>query len=97
MKKKLAVALCVAAVATPASARPTFPAFQCGRISVQPSSEKYHLTPEQIRARVDAGGEFGTLYFKGMTDERLPARDFRWAPFFKLFYRGKLCKEIPDT
>jgi hypothetical protein len=91
----VALALCLAAIATPASARPTFPALQCGRITVQPSAEKYHLTPEQIGARLDAGGDLGTLYFKGTTDERLPTRHFRWASS-KLFYRGKLCKEIPD-
>jgi hypothetical protein len=79
MKITVVLAFCLAAIGVPATARPTFPAFQCGRITVQPSSEKYHLTSEQIRTRVESGGEFRTLYFKGMTDERLLDRHFRWA------------------
>jgi hypothetical protein len=92
---KIILAICILALATPASARP-WAAFYCGQLQVASVPAKY-FNPEfgQCSTPCDNKGHFFDM--KKDPDQRRPLdRLFRVNGDGDLFYKGKKCQEFTE-
>jgi len=99
--KSLLLAICTAALATPANARP-WTAFHCGKDQIASLPPKYFTPVEsepnnrELCEPCDSKGHYFDMKKDPHQKYPLPDRLFRMSGDGNLFYKGKKCREFTE-
>jgi hypothetical protein len=93
--KSLLLAICIAALATPANARP-WAAFYCGKDQIALLPPKYFLPNREMCDPCDGKEHYFVMKKGEMNKRALSNRLFRMGDDGTLFYKGKKCRDFTD-
>ena len=93
--KSLLLAICIAALATQASARP-WAAFYCGKLQVALLPSKYFDPSRELCDPCDGKEHYFDMKNDPDNERPLPNRLFRTNNDGDLFYKGKKCRDFTE-
>ena len=92
--KSLLLAICIAAIATPASARP-WAAFYCGKVQVALIPGKY-FDPTSGNCKSMCDGQTHYFDLKNDPEHKRPLSKVRTTCNGDMFFNGKKCREFKE-
>jgi hypothetical protein len=92
--KSLLLGICIAAIATPASARP-WAAFYCGKVQVALIPGKY-FDPTSGNCKSMCDGQTHYFDLKNDPEHKRPLSNVRTTRNGDMFFNGKKCREFKE-